>query len=129
MKKAEKKLLQIKWKKSKAELQKDIDFGVCMCGGLFIRTLAKTHEKKGWKISAAVDAELTARYGEGRFDATLDLDAKKILLKKDQLNQWINKGYRDGTKFEDVNYIEPITEEMKALWDLQEQLEEKKRNK
>jgi hypothetical protein len=28
-----------------------------------------------------------------------------------------------------VNYIEPITEEMKALWDLQEQLEEKKRNK
>ena len=78
MKKAEKKLLQIKWKKSKAELQKDIDFGVCMCGGLFIRTLAKTHEKKGWKISAAVDAELTARYGEGRFDATLDLDAKKI---------------------------------------------------
>jgi hypothetical protein len=68
-------------------------------------------------------------YGEGRFDAILDLDAKKILLKKDQLNLWINKGYRDGTKFEDVNYIEPITEEMKALWDLQEQLEEKKRNK
>ncbi len=55
--------------------------------------------------------------------------ARKILLKKDQLNGWINKGYRDGTKFEDVNYIEPITEEMKALWDLQEQLEEKKRNK
>ena len=121
--------MQIKWKKSKGELQKDIDFGVRMCRGLFIRTLAKTHEKKGWKISAAVDAELTTRYGKGRLDATLDLDAKKILLKKDQLNQWINKGYRDGTKFEDVNYIEPITEEMKALWDLQEQLEEKKRNK
>jgi hypothetical protein len=45
--------------------------------------LARTHEKKGWKINSAIDVELTAWYGERRFDATIDLDVKKILLKKE----------------------------------------------